>query len=93
MNKTVVLGGDCELVKRIDGELSLQQSFCGEGDIVILKNEVPYPAYQGDVVITPSDNTQILQTNQTTLYSNITVNPIPSNYGLITWDGSTLMVS
>jgi len=27
------------------------------------------------------------------VYSDITIAPIPSNYGLITWDGSVLMVS
>ena len=26
-------------------------------------------------------------------FKNIRINPIPSNYGLITWDGSVLTVS
>ena len=51
------------------------------------------PVYTGETEVTPSDETQILQTANTALYDNITINPIPSNYGLITWDGSTLTVS
>lgn len=51
------------------------------------------PAYTGMTEVTPSDETQVLQTANTALYENITINPIPSNYGLITWDGSTLTVS
>jgi hypothetical protein len=51
------------------------------------------PAYTGETEVTPSNETQTLQTANTALYDNITINPIPSNYGLITWDGSTLTVS
>ena len=51
------------------------------------------PAYTGETEITPSDEPQVLQTANMALYDNITINPIPSNYGLITWDGSTLTVS
>lgn len=93
MNKTVVLGGDCQLIQVIDGDLALKQSYCGEGDLVILKNEVPYPAYTGEVEITPSESVQVLSTDHTTLYSNITIDSIPSNYGLLSWDGSVLTVS
>lgn len=51
------------------------------------------PTYQGEVNITPSSETQILNTNEKYLTSNITINPIPNNYGLITWNGSVLTVS
>lgn len=49
--------------------------------------------YDGPVVVTPSQQTQVLPTNGTRLTSNIKVNPIPSNYGLITWNGSIITVS
>ena len=53
-----------------------------------------YPSpYSGAVEVTPGAETQVLNTAGHSLYQNITVNPIPSNYGLITWDGSTLTVS
>ena len=49
--------------------------------------------YDGPYVVTPTQETQTLATAGKTLESNVTVNPIPSNYGLITWDGSTITVS
>ena len=49
--------------------------------------------YDGEYVITPTNEAQILNTNHLRMMQNVTVNPIPSNYGLITWNGSKLMVS
>lgn len=51
------------------------------------------PAYRGEYEITPGTETQILETKEFYLNENITINPIPSNYGLITWNGSTITVS
>ena len=52
-----------------------------------------YPVYDGATEVTPSAATQVLQTERKVLRQDIVVNPIPSNYGLITWNGSVLMVS
>lgn len=49
--------------------------------------------YSGDYVITPTGDTQVLATRNKLATDNITINPIPSNYGLITWDGAVLTVS
>lgn len=49
--------------------------------------------YRGEYEVTPSSETQTLQTANRLLASNIVINPIPSNYGLITWNGSVLTVS
>ena len=49
--------------------------------------------YQGAYNVTPSDTAQVLDTSGLIMDGNITVDPIPSNYGLITWDGSTITVS
>ena len=49
--------------------------------------------YDGPYTVTPSTQTQTLQTANKTLSHNVTVGAIPSNYGLITWNGSTLTVS
>ena len=51
------------------------------------------PGYEGEYIVTPQAAEQILLTKDTMLVQNIVVNPIPSNYGLITWNGSTLTVS
>ena len=52
-----------------------------------------YNEYEGNYEITPSNKINILNTKDKVLYENIVVNPIPSNYGLITWNGHILTVS
>lgn len=52
-----------------------------------------YTTYAGPYRVTPAQEEQTLQTMGKLVSQNITVNPIPSNYGLITWDGSILTVS
>lgn len=49
--------------------------------------------YTGDYEATPTLETQIFQTENKRMTDNFIVNPIPSYYGLITWDGSILIVS
>lgn len=49
--------------------------------------------YEGDYTITPTQEEQVLPTNGKYLLNNLTINPIPNNYGLITWNGSVLTVS
>ena len=51
------------------------------------------PAYAGPYEVTPTQETQVLQTDRLRMTSDVVVNPIPSNYGLITWNGSVLTVS
>lgn len=77
----------------LDGELSLNLHLDGTPDKVLKVAEYDLPVYDGITEITPSQNTQILQTSNKTLTRNIVVNSIPSNYGLVTWNGSTLTVS
>lgn len=55
--------------------------------------EVPSGDYDGPYTVTPSQQQQTLPTTNKTLSQSIVVKPIPSNYGLITWNGSTLTVS
>ena len=77
----------------LDGELSLNIPLDGTPDKVIKVAEYDLPVYDGITEITPSQDTQILQTSNKTLTRNIVVNPIPSNYGLVTWDGLRLTIS
>lgn len=49
--------------------------------------------YEGAYTVTPSSATQTLATTDRWLIHDIVINPIPSNYGLITWNGSVLTVS
>ena len=49
--------------------------------------------YSGATVATPSDAEQVLATKGKYLSNNVVINPIPSNYGKISWNGSVLTVS
>lgn len=49
--------------------------------------------YDGAYTVTPSEETQTLGTSSRLLSQDVVINPIPSNYGLITYDGSVIRVS
>lgn len=51
------------------------------------------PEYRGAYEVTPTQATQTLYTHGFQMAQNVIINPIPSNYGLITWNGATLTVS
>ena len=75
-----------------DGVASV--TICSDGEVgTFTKIREALPAYEGEITITPTQETQILSTAGKSVYEDITVNPIPSNYGLITWDGAALTVS
>lgn len=46
-----------------------------------------YPTYDGPTVFTPTRSSQVFPTSGRVVLTNLTVNPIPSNYGLITDHG------
>ena len=89
----VVLDGELSLDLHIDGDMSLNIPVDGEAGTVIKVTEHDLPVYSGQTEVIPSEDTQVLQTANRTVLQNIVINPIPSNYGLITWNGSTLTVS
>lgn len=68
----------------------------GEGSALRLKASegIPiYPSsYEGAYRITPTEETQTLATDHLMMNDNVTIDPIPSNYGRILWDGSVLTV-
>lgn len=66
----------------IEIELSMEDEGVGE-----------YPVYKGAYEITPSLETQTLETAYMVLTNNVVVAPIPSNYGKISYDGSTLYIT
>lgn len=49
--------------------------------------------YEGEYTVTPSDLAQTIPAQGKTFLHDLIIEPIPSNYGLITWNGSTLTVS
>ena len=91
MFDTVVLDGELNLILQNDADCRLNVMM--DGDLGVVVETGRLPVYDGPTEVTPSAETQVLLTNQYAMRSNIVVNPIPSNYGLITWNGSTITVS
>lgn len=54
---------------------------------------IPLPEYEGAYTVTPSASAQVLQTAGLAMTADVTVEPIPSNYGLITVSGHVITVS
>lgn len=59
----------------------------------IARTVVERDPYEGDYAITPGPEAVVLSTKDKRMTGDVVINPIPSNYGLITWNGSTLTVS
>lgn len=59
----------------------------------VARDYVDRDPYVGEYTITPSTETQIIEAKNLWMTDNVVVKAIPQNYGLITWNGSTLTVS
>ena len=64
----------------------------GEGEYVPFDPR-ELPTYDGPYEVTPAGYAQVLATDGLAMAANLTINPIPSNYGLVTYDGSVITVS
>lgn len=62
-------------------------------DLAVVTRSEEHSHYQGGVTYTPSDSVQIVATKDLVLDDDITINPIPSNYGRVEWNGAFLTVS
>jgi len=49
--------------------------------------------YSGPYEVVPTAEAQVLSTHGKNMTHDFIIDPIPSNYGLITWNGSFLTVS
>ena len=67
-----------------------QEAFGTEFDDVILVGELNY--FDGDYEYTPTQEVQTIPIHGKTGREDITINPIPSNYGRVSYDGSRLRV-
>ena len=61
--------------------------------IPVARDRVERDPYTGSYTVTPSAEAQVLETAELYMTDNLTINPIPENWGLITWNGSVLTVS
>lgn len=74
-------------VQGLGGSLSSVQCFSAT-----LSNNINIKMQSKDV--TPTDEEQVIVADAGFVgLSSVKIAPIPNNYGLITWDGSTLTVS
>ena len=60
-------------------------------DEYIRTHSTDYPTYDGQTEFTPSRESQVVETTAHVLLADIVINPIPSNYGLITDHGGGLL--
>ncbi len=85
----IILGGDISTnTNKITGEF-VTEKISLSGNIV---TGAP-PSYAGEYEFTPSAQVQVIPIQGKLAKEDIVINSIPSNYGLITWDGSVLTVS
>lgn len=77
-------------VSVLNGELQGTRMMIGE---LTLPKGKASPPFTGAYIYTPTQNTQTIPINGFKAIEDITIEPIPSNYGLITWNGSTITVS
>ena len=86
------LKGKLTAIGTLKGSLTSQGGLHGviTGGISRLE---PLPYYTGEYTITPTTESQTLTTEQMSMAQNIVVNPIPSNYGRIDYNGGYITVS
>lgn len=90
ISTSVEIGGTLTPVCSIQG--ALQAAIALEGELTV-PSVIDAQPYQGEYHITPDQDSHILNTNGKYLSRNVVIDPIPGNYGLITWNGVTLMIS
>ncbi len=75
-------------------KISINQKNMGIGiNNQIAREIVDSDPYEGEYIVTPTNEEQILLTKNLRMLENVVINKIPENYGLITWNGSFLMIS
>lgn len=82
--------GALSAVGRLDATLSDVQSLTAT---LSLPQAVAVDEYSGPYEFTPGNAPQVVEIANKKATADITIAPVPQNYGLITWDGSTLTVS
>lgn len=75
---------------QLSGFLSAAKGISG---LLTIPSAVDVETYDGSYEFTPTADTQTIEIEQKMATANIIINPIPSNWGLITWNGATLTVS
>lgn len=81
--------GKIKVSETVKATVSVKQSITGSLTLKLPDIE----KYTGSYTVIPSRSKQILKTKNKISVDNITIEPIPKNYGLIEWNGSFIKVS
>lgn len=74
----------------ISGFLSASKGISG---LLTIPAAADVTMYEGPYEFTPTAGSQTIEIERKMATADIIINPIPSNWGLITWNGSVLTVS
>ena len=74
--------------------VSVDQATLGIGTgTPIARDYIERDPYTGSYEVTPSSETQTLSTKYLRMTDDVVINPVPSNYGLVTWDGTVITIT
>ncbi len=85
-----MINGSLSVAGSISGRLARASVTTAE---ITAPRVVPPRAYEGICEVTPGQEAVTLATAGLVMLQDITVNPVPQEYGRIAWDGSRLTVS
>ena len=58
----------------------------------IIKEYINVEPYMGNYTVTPTEETQVLPTSTKQMVEDLIIEPIPLNYGRITWNGRIITI-
>ena len=98
---TQAVAGALATIGALSGSLAPQSGLSGsisgsgtlEGTLSLSGGSIPVPEYGGPYEVTPTEEMQTLYTSGRLMSGNVTVNPIPTNYGKITVIGNRLKIT
>lgn len=84
---------DVQISEQYDVTVSGSEDIGAVTDSQIVINRIEAEEYTGAYEFTPSAIEQVIEIRNKKAVRDIIINPIPSNYGLVTWDGVSLTIS
>ena len=85
----VRIAGDISILDRIGAVISDSERITASMNVPAFVSTY----FDGQYTVTPAPEDQYLETQGLVMRENLKVEKIPSNYGLITWNGQYLTVS
>lgn len=81
--------GNIKAIRAVKATINAKETITGKLALRLPDTDI----YNGAYEITPNKATQILKTSNKLAIKDIIIEPIPNNYGLITWNGRFIKVS